>query len=33
MKPYVVPAAVVILLLLFSVQRLGTGKIGIAFGP
>jgi KUP system potassium uptake protein len=32
-KPYIVPAAVVILLLLFSVQRLGTGKIGIAFGP
>ena len=32
-KPYVVPAAVVILLLLFAVQRLGTGKIGIAFGP
>jgi KUP system potassium uptake protein len=32
-KPYVVPAAVAILLLLFSVQRLGTGKIGTAFGP
>lgn len=32
-KPYVVPAAVVILLLLFAVQRLGTGRIGIAFGP
>ena len=25
-KPYVVPAAVVILLVLFAVQRLGTGK-------
>ena len=32
-KPYVVPAAVLILLLLFAVQRLGTGKIGTAFGP
>jgi KUP system potassium uptake protein len=32
-KPYVMPAAVVILVLLFSVQRFGTAKIGQAFGP
>jgi KUP system potassium uptake protein len=32
-KPYVMPAAVVILVLLFSVQRLGTASIGRAFGP
>jgi KUP system potassium uptake protein len=32
-KPYVMPAAVVILVLLFSVQRLGTARIGRAFGP
>src|ERR1700678_29212 len=32
-KPYVMPAAVVILVLLFSVQRLGTARIGGAFGP
>jgi KUP system potassium uptake protein len=30
---YVVPAAVVILLLLFAVQPLGTSRIGAAFGP
>jgi len=32
-KPYIMPAAVVILVLLFSVQRFGTAKIGGAFGP
>ncbi len=32
-QPFVVPAAVVILLLLFAVQRFGTAKIGSAFGP
>jgi KUP system potassium uptake protein len=31
--PYVVPAAVVILLALFAVQPLGTSRIGAAFGP
>jgi KUP system potassium uptake protein len=30
---YVVPAAVVILLVLFAVQPLGTSRIGAAFGP
>jgi KUP system potassium uptake protein len=30
---YVVPAAVVILILLFAVQPLGTARIGAAFGP
>jgi KUP system potassium uptake protein len=32
-KPYVMPTAVVILLVLFSAQRFGTEKIGRAFGP
>jgi KUP system potassium uptake protein len=32
-KPYVMPMAVVILLVLFSAQRFGTEKIGRAFGP
>jgi KUP system potassium uptake protein len=32
-KPYVMPAAVVVLVALFSVQRLGTARIGQAFGP
>jgi KUP system potassium uptake protein len=31
--PYVLPAAVVILLALFAVQRFGTARIGVAFGP
>jgi KUP system potassium uptake protein len=31
--PYVVPAAVVILLVLFAAQPLGTSRIGSAFGP
>src|ERR1700728_2279568 len=30
---YILPAAVLILIALFSVQRFGTAKIGIAFGP
>jgi KUP system potassium uptake protein len=30
---YVVPAAVIILLVLFAVQPLGTSRIGAAFGP
>jgi KUP system potassium uptake protein len=33
LKPFVMPAAVIILLLLFSAQRFGTEKIGRAFGP
>ena len=32
-KPYVMPAAVLILLVLFGAQRFGTEKIGRAFGP
>ncbi len=32
-KPYVMPAAVVILIVLFASQRYGTEKIGRAFGP
>ncbi len=30
---YVVPVAALIILLLFLVQRVGTGKVGAAFGP
>ncbi|MBL9113536.1 MAG: KUP/HAK/KT family potassium transporter [Verrucomicrobiaceae bacterium] len=30
---YVVPVAVAILVVLFAVQRFGTAKIGVAFGP
>ena len=33
MKPYVVYATIVILLVLFSFQRFGTAKVGKAFGP
>jgi KUP system potassium uptake protein len=33
MKPYVVPITVAVLLVLFSVQRFGTSKIGVSFGP
>jgi KUP system potassium uptake protein len=33
LKPYVMPVAVVILLVLFAAQRFGTEKIGRAFGP
>ncbi len=32
-QPYVLPAAVVILILLFTLQPLGTERIGKAFGP
>ncbi len=32
-KPYVMPAAVVILIALFAAQQFGTEKIGRAFGP
>ena len=32
-KPFVMPMAVVILLILFAAQRFGTAKIGRAFGP
>ncbi|MGA2892186.1 MAG: KUP/HAK/KT family potassium transporter [Xanthobacteraceae bacterium] len=32
-SPYVVPVAVVILLVLFAAQPLGTSRIGSAFGP
>jgi KUP system potassium uptake protein len=32
-KPYVMPAAVVILVVLFTSQRFGTERIGRAFGP
>lgn len=32
-KPYVMPTAVIILLVLFASQRYGTEKIGRAFGP
>jgi KUP system potassium uptake protein len=32
-KPYVLPAAVVILVALFSIQPQGTSRIGKAFGP
>src|SRR5277367_2542529 len=32
-KPFVMPAAVVILLCLFAAQRFGTEKIGRTFGP
>jgi KUP system potassium uptake protein len=32
-KPFVMPVAVVILLVLFAGQRFGTAKIGRAFGP
>jgi KUP system potassium uptake protein len=32
-RPYILPAAVVILVALFAIQPLGTTKIGRAFGP
>ncbi|MHB8742300.1 MAG: potassium transporter Kup [Sulfuricaulis sp.] len=32
-KPYVLPAAVVVLICLFAIQPQGTAKIGKAFGP
>jgi len=33
LEPYVLPLAVLILLMLFAIQPLGTAKIGRAFGP
>jgi KUP system potassium uptake protein len=33
LKPFVMPGAVAILLLLFALQRIGTERIGRAFGP
>ncbi|MBZ3695458.1 potassium transporter Kup [Phyllobacterium sp. R2-JL] len=33
LQPYILPAALVILLCLFAVQPLGTARIGSAFGP
>ncbi len=33
LKPFVMPAAVIILVALFAAQRFGTEKIGRAFGP
>jgi KUP system potassium uptake protein len=33
LKPYVVPASLAVLVLLFSAQRLGTATVGKAFGP
>jgi len=32
-EPYVVPITLVILAVLFSVQRFGTGKVAVVFGP
>jgi KUP system potassium uptake protein len=31
--PYIVPITIVILVVLFAVQRYGTGRVGLAFGP
>lgn len=33
LKPYVIPATVLILTALFSIQRRGTGSVGLFFGP
>ncbi|MFM2399783.1 MAG: hypothetical protein RL341_1940, partial [Pseudomonadota bacterium] len=32
-KPYVIPLVVVVITLLYFVQKRGTGKIGVVFGP
>lgn len=32
-KPFVVPVAIFILTMVFMVQRFGTGRIGVVFGP
>jgi len=32
-EPYILPAAIAVLILLFSLQRLGTGRVGALFGP
>lgn len=33
MTPFVVPITVIILVMLFSIQKYGTGKVAIVFGP
>jgi KUP system potassium uptake protein len=33
LKPYVVPVTLVILIALFSIQRHGTARVGVLFGP
>jgi KUP system potassium uptake protein len=33
LKPFVIPLALTILILLFCIQRFGTGKVGFLFGP
>ena len=33
LKPYVVPVTIVILIALFSIQRHGTARVGVLFGP
>lgn len=33
LTPFVLPISVVVIVLLFSVQRFGTGRVGIVFGP
>ena len=33
LEPFVVPATIIILVALFALQRLGTARIGAAFGP
>ncbi|MEQ6896420.1 KUP/HAK/KT family potassium transporter [Microbacterium sp. KR10-403] len=33
MQPFVIPVTLVIIVLLFAVQRFGTAKVGAAFGP
>lgn len=32
-EPYIIPITITILITLFSVQRFGTGRVGIIFGP
>lgn len=33
LEPFIVPITVVVLILLFSVQRYGTGRVAVVFGP
>lgn len=33
LQPYIIPSTIIILLLLFWMQRIGTGRIGILFAP
>ncbi|HEY6226435.1 MAG TPA: potassium transporter Kup [Verrucomicrobiae bacterium] len=33
LTPFVLPISVAVILLLFSVQRFGTGRVGVIFGP